>query len=120
MINEPYESAASVLQGAGFRVTRRNVDSDAPAGTVVDQQPPPGGHRAGRDDDHAQRLAPRGPTESVVPSVEGAPRRVRRRPDALEAAGFTVDVQTEVTDDPGAARVRAPTGPAGRLKSRST
>ncbi len=97
VINEPYESAASVLQGAGFRVARQNVDSDAPAGTVVDQQPPPGGTApAGTT---ITLSVSRGPTESVVPSVEGAAES--DAVDALEAAGFTVDVQTEATDDPG-------------------
>ena len=52
---QPYESAASALQGAGFKVARRNVDSTEPAGTVVDQQPRQG-TRPPRVDDHPQRL----------------------------------------------------------------
>jgi serine/threonine-protein kinase len=97
VIGQPYESAASALQGAGFRVVRQNVDSDEPAGTVVDQQPPSGGSApAGTT---ITLSVSRGPTESQVPSVEGAAEADAVQ--ALEAAGFTVDVQTEQTDDPG-------------------
>jgi eukaryotic-like serine/threonine-protein kinase len=97
VIGQPYESAASALQGAGFRVVRQNVDSDEPAGTVIDQQPPSGGSApAGTT---ITLSVSRGPTESQVPSVEGAAES--DAVEALEGAGFVVDVQTEATDDPG-------------------
>jgi eukaryotic-like serine/threonine-protein kinase len=93
---QPYEDAASVLQGAGFRVTRRDVDSDEPAGTVVDQQPA-GGGTAPRNTTITLSVS-RGPTESQVPNVDGLSEEDART--TIEEAGFLVDVQREPTDDP--------------------
>jgi serine/threonine-protein kinase len=93
---QPFEDAASVLEGAGFRVARRDVDSDAPAGTVVDQQPA-GGGTAPRNTTVTLSVS-RGPTESQVPNVDGLSEEDART--TIEEAGFVVDVQREPTDDP--------------------
>ena len=39
VVGSPYESAASTLQGAGFAVARRDVESNEPKGVVVQQDP---------------------------------------------------------------------------------
>jgi serine/threonine-protein kinase len=96
VLGQPYEDAASALQGAGFRVARRNVDSDQPAGTVVDQQPA-GGGTAPRNTTITLSVS-RGPTESQVPNVDGLSEEDART--TIEEAGFQVDVQREPTDDP--------------------
>jgi eukaryotic-like serine/threonine-protein kinase len=96
VIGQPYESAASALQGAGFRVARRNVDSDQPAGTVVDQQPAAGA-TAPRDTTVTLSVS-RGPTERQVPNVEGLSEGDAR--ETIEESGFQVEVQREPTDDP--------------------
>jgi eukaryotic-like serine/threonine-protein kinase len=96
VIGQPYESAASALQGAGFKVARRDVDSTEPAGTVVDQQP-----RAGVDAPAGTTVTlsvSKGPTEQPVPDVTN-----QAEADAvatLEASGFTANVVREATDDP--------------------
>jgi len=96
VIGQPYESAASALQGAGFKVARRNVESTEPAGTVVDQQP-----RAGVDAPAGTTVTlsvSKGPTEQPVPDVTN-----QAEADAvatLEASGFTANVVREATDDP--------------------
>jgi eukaryotic-like serine/threonine-protein kinase len=96
VIGQPYESAASTLQAAGFKVQRRDVDSNQPAGTVVDQQP------------GANTLQPKGativlsvsngPTETGVPDVTSVSEA--DAVSTLEAAGFRVEIQREDTDDP--------------------
>jgi eukaryotic-like serine/threonine-protein kinase len=96
VIGQPYESAASALQGAGFRVARRNVDSDQPAGTVVDQQPAAGA-TAPRDTTVTLSVS-RGPSEQQVPNVDGLSEEDAR--ETIEESGFQVDVQREPTDDP--------------------
>ncbi len=96
VIGQPYESAASALQGAGFKVARRNVDSTEPAGTVVDQQPASGGTApAGTT---ITLSVSKGPTEQPVPDVTN-----QAEGDAvatLEASGFTANVVREATEDP--------------------
>ncbi|MBA3383794.1 MAG: Stk1 family PASTA domain-containing Ser/Thr kinase [Actinobacteria bacterium] len=96
VIGQPYESAASALQGAGFRVARRNVDSTEPAGTVVDQQPEGGGTApAGTT---VTLSVSKGPVEQPVPDVTN-----QAEGDAvatLEASGFTANVVREATEDP--------------------
>jgi beta-lactam-binding protein with PASTA domain/predicted Ser/Thr protein kinase len=96
VVGQPYESAESALQGAGFKVARQNVDSDEPAGTVVDQQPPGGG--TAPQGTTITLSVSRGPTQSQVPNVEGAAEADAVQ--TLEAAGFEVNVQREDTDDP--------------------
>jgi eukaryotic-like serine/threonine-protein kinase len=96
VIGQPYESASSALQGAGFKVARRDVDSTEPAGTVVDQQP-----RAGVDAPAGTTVTlsvSKGPTEQPVPDVTN-----QAEADAvatLEASGFSANVVREATDDP--------------------
>ena len=95
VIGQPYESAASALQGAGFKVSRTNVDSDEPAGTVVDQQPGAGTAPAGTT---ITLSVSKGPPESQVPDVSS-----QAEDDAvatLQAADFEVNVEHEATDDP--------------------
>jgi beta-lactam-binding protein with PASTA domain/predicted Ser/Thr protein kinase len=93
---QDYESAASSLQGAGFKVARRNVDSTEPAGTVVDQQPEGGGTApAGTT---ITLSVSKGPVEQPVPDVTN-----QAEGDAvatLEASGFTANVVREATEDP--------------------
>jgi eukaryotic-like serine/threonine-protein kinase len=96
VVGQPYEQAASALEGAGFKVVRQNVDSDQPAGTVVDQNPGSGASApAGTT---VTLSVSKGPVEEQVPDVSS-----QSEDDAittLEASGFKVDVQREGTDDP--------------------
>jgi len=96
VIGQPYESAASALQGAGFKVARRNVDSTEPAGTVVDQQPEGGGTApAGTT---ITLSVSKGPVDQPIPDVTS-----QAEGDAvatLEASGFTANVVREATEDP--------------------
>src|SRR5262249_53032030 len=96
VVGVPYSQAASTLQGAGFAVARRDVDSNEPKDTVVQEDPA------------ANALAPKGstitlfvskgPKESSVPDVTSF-----ARPDAISTlrnSGFRVRVEGSDTSDP--------------------
>ena len=101
VVGVPYEQAAGQLQGAGFAVARRDVESNDPKDTVVQEDPP------------ANSLAPkgstvtlyvsRGPKDLVVPEVASFSRA-----DAiatLRNSGFKVVVDTSDVQDPNLDRV---------------
>jgi beta-lactam-binding protein with PASTA domain len=94
-ISQPYENAASALQGAGFFVLRRDVDSDQPKGIVVNQSPEPGGQVPVGS--KVTLEVSKGPKTVLVPDVTGLDEDQAR--SALEDAGFKVKVkETEVFD----------------------
>jgi eukaryotic-like serine/threonine-protein kinase len=113
VVGQPYEQAASALEGAGFKVARQNVDSDQPAGTVVDQNPGSGASApAGTT---VTLSVSKGPVEEQVPDVSS-----QSEDDAistLEASGFQVDVQREGTDDPALDGFVLRQDPAGGSKA---
>jgi serine/threonine-protein kinase len=96
VIGQPFESAASTLQAAGFKVQRRDVDSNQPAGTVVDQQP--GANTLQPAGATIVLSVSNGPSETGVPDVTSISEA--DAVSTLEAEGFQVDVQREDTDDP--------------------
>ena len=95
VIGQSYEVAAAQLQSAGFTVGRTEVDSDRPAGEVVDQDPP-GLSTASRGSSVTLSVS-RGPTTDTVPDVSLQPLADARA--TLRAAGFRVSVVREDTDD---------------------
>jgi eukaryotic-like serine/threonine-protein kinase len=96
VIGQQYDNAAGQLQGRGFAVARRDVDSSQPKDTVIDQQPK-GGSELARGGTVTLYVS-KGPKESTIPDVtsldEGAAA------DTLEQSGFTVDVVDQDTFDP--------------------
>jgi serine/threonine-protein kinase len=96
VIGQQYDAAAGQLQGQGFAVARRDVDSSQPVDTVIDQQPKGGGSlsRGGT----VTLFVSRGPKESTIPDVTSQDEASAT--DALEQSGFTVDVQEQDTTDP--------------------
>ncbi len=95
VIGQPYENATSALQGAGFAVARRDVDSDQPKGTVVNQNPVPGTEVPIGSKVTLQ--VSKGPKTTPVPDVTGLSEEEATA--MLEASGFKVQVQeTEVFD----------------------
>ena len=96
VVGVPYEQAAAELQGAGFAVARRDVDSHDPKGTVV-QQDPPANSLAGKGSTVTLYVS-KGPTQSTVPDVASFSRA-----DAiatLRNSGFKVVVDTSDVSDP--------------------
>jgi len=94
-IGQPYENAASALQGAGFFVLRKDVESDQPKGVVTNQSPEPGGQVPVGS--KVTLEVSNGPKTVPVPDVTGLDQDQART--ALEDSGFKVKVkETEVFD----------------------
>ncbi len=96
VIGVPYEQAAGTLQGAGFAVARRDVESNDPRGVVV--QMDPGGNTLASKGATVTLYVSKGPKESAVPDVSSFSRA-----DAialLRNSGFKVAVTTSDVQDP--------------------
>jgi beta-lactam-binding protein with PASTA domain len=96
VIGQPYDTAASRLQGAGFAVARQDVDSDQPAGIVVDQDPD--GNTLAAPGAKVTLSVSKGPEETTVPDVTSQDEETAR--ETLEDSGFRVRVARQTTDNP--------------------
>ena len=95
VVGSSYDVASAQLQTAGFTVGRVEVDSNSPAGQVVEQTPP-GNSTATRGSPVTLSVS-RGPQTETVPDVS-----LQEGPDAratLRAAGFRVQTTRQETDD---------------------
>src|SRR5262245_7199003 len=96
VIGQQYDNAAGQLQGRGFAVARRDVDSSQPKDTVIDQQPK-GGSELARGGTVTLYVS-KGPTESTIPDVTSQDEASATQ--ALQQSGFVVDVVDQDTFDP--------------------
>jgi eukaryotic-like serine/threonine-protein kinase len=95
VVGSSYDVAAAQLQLAGFTVGRVEVESDRPAGEVVDQTPP-GNSTATRGSPVTLSVS-RGPSTVTVPDV--SLQTVADARTTLRAAGFRVSIVRQETDD---------------------
>ena len=95
VIGLSYDSAAAQLQSAGFTVGRADVDSNQPAGQVVDQSPP--GNSTASKGSSVTLSVSKGPTTVTVPDV--SLQTVADARATLNAAGFKVAVVRQDTED---------------------
>src|SRR5215210_1232784 len=93
VVGQPYDNAASTLAGAGFKVVRRDVEANDPAGTVVQQTP--GANTLARPGSTVTLSVSKGPKTSTVPDVESLAEDDAKQ--QLEASGFKVNVTNEPT-----------------------
>jgi eukaryotic-like serine/threonine-protein kinase len=114
VIGQQYDSAAGQLQGRGFAVARRNVDSSQPKDTVIDQQPR-GGSELARGGT-VTLFVSRGPKESTIPDVTSQDEESAT--EALEQSGFTVEVVDQDTFDPNQDGLVLSQDPPGGTKAR--
>ena len=116
VVGQAYDSAASILQGQGFAIARRDAESDSAAGIVIAQNPEP--FTFVSDGTVVTLTVSKGPKQREVPSVENLDLAMAR--STLSDAGFRVEVVRQDTDnadldgnviaqDPGP-RSRAPEG----------
>jgi eukaryotic-like serine/threonine-protein kinase len=113
VVGQSYDSAAAQLQSAGFTVGRVDVDSDQPAGQVVDQSPP--GNSTASKGSSVTLSVSKGPTTVTVPDVS-----LQTGPDAratLTAAGFKVAVVKQDTDDESLDGLVMSQDPAGNAQA---
>jgi serine/threonine-protein kinase len=109
VVGMTYDVAAAQLQSAGFTVGRSEVDSNQPAGEVVDQSPP--GNSTATKGSSVTLSVSKGPTTVTVPDVA-----LQTVPDAratLRAAGFRVAVVRQDTEDESLDGVVMSQDPAG-------
>jgi eukaryotic-like serine/threonine-protein kinase len=96
VVGQPFANAAGALKGAGFAVTRVDIDSDEPKNVVVTQDPPPGTNVA--KGQNVTLSVSKGPANAQVPDVTS-----QARTDAvaiLKGEGFKVSVLIEEVADP--------------------
>jgi eukaryotic-like serine/threonine-protein kinase len=111
---QSYEQAKATLEQAGFKVQRDDVDSNQPAGTVIDESPA-GGTQQPKGTTVTLSVS-KGPTTTAVPSVRGD-----LRDDAtatLQQAGFQVVVQQQDVTDPGSDGIVLRQNPAGGAQAK--
>ncbi|HEX7082641.1 MAG TPA: Stk1 family PASTA domain-containing Ser/Thr kinase [Gaiellaceae bacterium] len=92
---QPYANAASSLQGQGFGVSRVDINSDQPKGTIVAEDPP-----AGNSVPKGTKITlsvSKGPTTTQVPDVTGQSQAAAQ--SLIRGAGYSVAlIYTAVTD----------------------
>lgn len=113
VVGQSYESATAQLQSAGFTVGRVDVDSDQPAGQVVDQSPP--GYSTAAKGSSVTLSVSKGPTTVTVPDVSLQTAAAARA--TLTAAGFKVAVVHQDTDDESLDGLVMSQDPAGNTQA---
>jgi serine/threonine-protein kinase len=96
VVSVPYVQAAATLQGAGFAVFRRDVESSEPKDVVVQMDPP--ANTLASKGSTVTLFVSKGPKESTIPDVTSFSRT-----DAiatLRNSGFKVLVEVSDTPDP--------------------
>ncbi len=114
VVGQLYDSAAGQLQGAGFAVARRDVESSQPKDTVIDQQPKGGG--SGARGSTITLYVSKGPKEATIPDVTSQEEPTAQQ--ALEQSGFSVDVQEQDTIDPNQDGIVLEQDPVGGTKAK--
>ena len=114
VVGQLYDSAAGQLQGEGFAVARRDVDSGQPKDVVIDQQPK-GGTGLARGGTVILYVS-KGPKESTIPDVTSQDEASAAQ--TLEQSGFTVDVQEQETTDPNQDGIVLSQDPPGGTKAK--
>jgi beta-lactam-binding protein with PASTA domain/predicted Ser/Thr protein kinase len=114
VVGQLYDSAAGELQGQGFAVARRDVDSSQPKDTVIDQQPKGGG--SGARGSTVTLYVSKGPKEATIPDVTSQDEASAQQ--TLEQSGFTVDVQEQDTTDPSQDGIVLDQDPVGGTKAK--
>jgi beta-lactam-binding protein with PASTA domain len=105
---QPYDAAASELTGAGFKVTRVDVESAEAPDTVVDQTP--NGGQAAKGTTITLKVS-KGPGTSPVPDETGQDQGTAKAD--LQQAGFHVKVVQQTTTNQGEDGVVLSQSPAG-------
>jgi serine/threonine-protein kinase len=114
VVGKPFEQASSELQGKGFAVARRDVESNQPAGTVLEQDP--AANTFANKGSTVRLTVSKGPKTAAVPAVEGLGREDAIA--ALEDAGFQVDVTEQEVDDPNLENLVLSQDPAGGAQAK--
>jgi eukaryotic-like serine/threonine-protein kinase len=117
VVGSTFESANSILLGAGFAVLRREVQSDEPKDTVVDTSPGVGTLQPPRTT--ITVMVSKGPTTSTVPDVTTLTQSDAQA--TLKASGFGVKIVSQpVTDQSQDGVVQTQDPPGGSQQPPAT
>ncbi|HEX6702063.1 MAG TPA: Stk1 family PASTA domain-containing Ser/Thr kinase [Gaiellaceae bacterium] len=108
VVGLPYAQAESTLKAKGFQVTRRDVDSNEPADTVLGEDP--GANTTAPEGSTVTLTVSRGPTKKPVPQVTTLDKDTAI--STLQDSGFKVKVVPQDTNDPGAENIVLDQSPA--------
>ena len=111
VVGVSFDQATAQLQSAGFAVARKNVDSNQPKDTVVDQNPK-GSAAPGAT---VTLSVSKGPKQSTVPDVTN--QDVDSATSTLQGAGFKVKVVRQDVQDPGLDGIVLSQDPTGNTQA---
>jgi serine/threonine-protein kinase len=112
---QPYANAKSALEGQGFQVTKVEVQSDQPQGTVVAEDPPQG---TSVPRGTTIRLSvSKGPATTQVPDVTGQSQSTAE--SLLTGAGLTPSVVYDPVTDPSQDGIVISTDPSAGADAKS-
>jgi beta-lactam-binding protein with PASTA domain len=114
VVGQLYDNAAGQLQGVGFAVARRDVESAQPKDTVIDQDPSAGAGLARGGT--VTLFVSKGPKEATIPDVTSQDEDSATQ--ALEQSGFSVDVQDQDVTDPAQEGIVLDQDPPGGKKAK--
>jgi len=111
VVGQSFDQASATLQNAGFGVKRLDVDSNQPADSVVSQSPQ-GSAAPGAT---ITLSVSKGPKQTNVPDVTSQDETSAK--DALQAAGFKIQVQHQTVTDPSLDGIVISESPSGGTKA---
>jgi beta-lactam-binding protein with PASTA domain len=114
VVNEPIDQASSELQALGFNVSTRYVDSDQPANTVIDQNPP-SGQSIGKGSTVTVTVS-KGPKTTPIPDVTSYDLTLAQQ--TLQASGFRSHVTYQDVTDPSQDGVVLAQNPVGGTQAK--
>lgn len=121
VVGRSYADAEAQLKGVGFaNVSRTDVDSEQPAGTVVEQTPAPNSKQA-KDTQIVLKVSkgPAQPEQVTIPGdITGKPYKDAKA--ALEGLGLVVALAPNSSDKPNALVMQADPGPNSQVAKGST
>jgi eukaryotic-like serine/threonine-protein kinase len=112
VIGLPFDQASATLQQNGFTVSRKDVASDQPTDTVVNQSP----SGSARPGSAITLEVSKGPKTSSVPDVTSQDEQSAR--DTLTSSGFKVQVQRQDVSDPGLEGIVLDQSPTGGTQAK--
>jgi eukaryotic-like serine/threonine-protein kinase len=114
VVGQLYDNAAGQLQGVGFAVARRDVESSQPKDTVIDQDPGSGADLARGGT--VTLFVSKGPKQATIPDVTSQDEDSATQ--TLEGSGFSVDVQDQDVTDPAQDGIVLSQDPPGGTKAK--
>jgi eukaryotic-like serine/threonine-protein kinase len=114
VVGQLYDNAAGQLQGVGFAVARRDVESAQPKDTVIDQDPRAGAELARGGT--VTLFVSKGPKQATIPDVTSQDEDSATQ--TLEGSGFSVDVQDQDVTDPAQDGIVLSQDPPGGKKAK--